>query len=64
MDLLDNRDRLFAAPRFAHHLEPLTDVHSVNVFDDRWRHGEKLPQAGSEKTLVVCENDADCGTYR
>jgi len=64
LSLRHDRDCVFAGAGFADDVEAPADVHSVDVADDRCGRREKLPQAGSEKTLVVCENDADCGTYR
>ena len=53
MDLLDHLDRLGAAAGLADKLKAGADVDAVDVFEDRRRHGEQLPQAGPEQPLVV-----------
>jgi hypothetical protein len=52
-------DRVLAAPCFADDVESGADVDSIHIADDRWGRAEKLAQAGSKKTLVVGENDAE-----
>jgi len=63
LSLLHDRDCVFAGASFADHVEAPADVHSVDVADDRCGRREKLPQAGSEETLVICQNDAERRTY-
>ena len=53
MGRLDHLNRLGAGAGLADYLKAGTHVDAVDVFEDRRRHGEQLPQAGPEQPLVV-----------
>ena len=58
----DHSHGLFAGRRFADNTKTGADVYSVHLFDDGHWDGKQLAQAGSENTVVVCQDNTDGGS--
>ena len=52
-------DRFLTGARLADDVKPVSDIDTVHLADDAWRHGEQVAQAGAKHRLVVSKGDGD-----